>query len=150
LCGERIDHGQSQRLLWLVTIGLLAGVGLRAGAHWDVQLAPLANAIGAAVTGVYSPLLMSAVYDRAKQTGEAYHFHLCAEAGLDVGMIFGCLTVAILVWAGVEPPLAVLPAGLGVIVVFGCLRAGRPSGRKVAQVHVKACLPHARLSRAMV
>jgi DHA1 family inner membrane transport protein len=151
LCGERIDHGQSQRLLWLITMGLVAGVGLRAGVHWNVQLAPVANAVGAAMAGVYSPLLMSAVYDRAKRTGEAYHFHLCAEAGLDVGMIFGCLTVATLVWAGVEPPLAVMPAALGAIAVFGCLRIARMAAPRVpAAINLRAGLPRARLPHAAV
>jgi MFS transporter, DHA1 family, inner membrane transport protein len=150
LCGQRIDHGQSQRLLRVVTAGLLAGIALRAGVYWDVQLAPVANAAGAAITGLYSLLLMSAVYDRAKHTGEAYHFHLCAEAGLDVGMIFGCMTVATLVWLGVEPPLAITPAALGVLLVFGCLRTGRRAGAGVALRHLKAGLLHARLSRAAV
>lgn len=150
LCGERIDHGQSPRLLRVITAGLLAGIGLRAGVYWDAQLASVANAVGAGMTGIYSLLLMSSVYDRAKRTGEPYHFHLCAEAGLDVGMIFGCLTVATLVWVGVEPPLAVLPAALGVVVVFGCLRTRRPADAQGARVRIKADLLRARQFRAVV
>jgi hypothetical protein len=150
LCGERIDHGQNQRLLWLVTAGLLLGVGLRAGVYWNSQLALVANAVGAAMAGMYSPILMSNVYDRAKLTGEAYHFHLCAEAGLDIGMLCGCLTVAALVWAGVEPPLTMLPAALGVLVVFGCLRSSRSAAPQAARVQIKPGLLHAGLSRAAV
>jgi DHA1 family inner membrane transport protein len=128
LCGERIDHGQSERVLRLVIAGLLVGVVLRAAASWEVQFAPVANAVGAAISGVNSPLLMSIVYDRAKRTGEAYHFHLCAEAGLDLGMIFGCLVVAALVWGGIDPPLTVLSAAIGIVALFWCLHTGRTLG----------------------
>jgi hypothetical protein len=150
LCGKRIDHGQSQPVLRLVTIGLLAGLALRAGVHWQVQLAPVANAVGAALAGVYSPLLMSIVYDRAKRTGEAYRFHLCTEAGLDIGMVLGCLTIATLVWAGLEPPLALLPAALGIMALFACLRTARARHGTIGRFHTWPAIRRARLSRAAV
>ncbi len=65
-------------------------------------------------------------------------------------MIFGCLTVAALVWVGVGPPIAVLPAAFGVVVVFGCLRTGRPASPGASLLHMKAGLFHARLSRAAI
>jgi hypothetical protein len=123
VCGRGIDQGQSEGILHLVVAGLLAGVALRASAAWIVAMAPVANAVGAAIGGVYATLLTSAVYDRAKRTGEAYQFHLCSEAGLDLGTVLGCLATAGLIWAGVRPPLAVLPATFGILVVFWCLHA---------------------------
>ena len=127
VCGRGIDQGKSEQILHFVVAGLLAGVALRASAAWIVAMAPVANAVGAAVGGIYATLLTSVVYDRAKQTGEAYQFYLCSEAGLDIGTVFGCLVTAGLIWAEVRPPLAVLPAAFGAVVVFWCLHAdGRP------------------------
>jgi MFS transporter, DHA1 family, inner membrane transport protein len=150
LCGERIDQGHNEQVLPLVAAGLVLAVGLRVAAAWLVGFAPVANAFGAAITGVYCPLLMSVVYDRAKRTGQAYHFHLCAEAGWDVGMMSGCLAIAALIWTGMRPPLTILPSLLGIASVFWCLRAGRSAAGRAAMVHIKGGFHGAPQSRPVV
>ena len=122
-CGFAIDRGYRPLLSRIVTVALLAGVALRAAGAWAPGTAFAANMIGSAVGGLYYPVLMSVVYDRAKRSGSAYQFHLSAEAGWDGGAIFGCLATAAVAWSGVPLALAVLPAALGVLVIDRCVRA---------------------------
>nr|WP_282189087.1 MFS transporter [Azospirillum sp. SYSU D00513] len=122
VCGRAIDRGQRDRYLLLVCAALALGFALRACATWSPLAATVANATGAAVHGLYVPVLMSVVYDRAKESGSAFRFHFSAEAGWDVGAILGCLAAAAVAWATVTPSLALLPAALGVVAVHACVR----------------------------
>ena len=121
--GFSIDHGYRSALSRGVMLALLAGIVLRVIAGWVPSAAFAANVFGAAVGGVYYPVLMSVVYDRAKRSGSAYQFHLSTEAGWDTGAILGCLATAAVVHSGVTVTLAVLPAALGVAVIHRCVRA---------------------------
>jgi MFS family permease len=122
-CGFAIDHGHRHVLSHGVTVALLIGVALRVLAGWAPWAAFAANAVGAAVGGLYVPVLMSVVYDRAKRSGSAYQFHLSTEAGWDAGAILGCLASAAVAWSGMPITLAVLPAALGVLVIQRCVGA---------------------------
>jgi MFS transporter, DHA1 family, inner membrane transport protein len=121
--GIAIDRGHRRRLSRVVSAALLVGVALRVASGWAPWAALAANAMGAAVGGLYYPVLMSVVYDRAKRSGSAYQFHLSAEAGWDGGAILGCLVTAAVAWSGVPVTLSVLPAALGVLVIHRCVRA---------------------------
>jgi len=122
-CGVAIDRGHRPALSQLVCVALLISVALRVASGWAPWVAFIANAFGAAVGGLYVPVLMSVIYDRAKRSGSAYHFHLSTEAGWDAGAILGCLASAAVVWSGAPVTLAVLPAALGVLVVQRCVGA---------------------------
>jgi hypothetical protein len=135
LCGRAVDRGNRDTYVALVTAALLIGFGLRAGASWSPLAAAIANATGAAVTGLYVPVLLSVIYERAKRSGSAYRFHFSAEAGWDTGAAVGCLSAAVVAWFAPAASLAVLPAALGVLVLWRCLR-GQPHpaaapGRKI-------------------
>jgi hypothetical protein len=121
-CGGSIDRGRRDRYLVVVSCALTLGFALRACASWSPLAATIANATGAAVMGLYTPVLMSVIYERAKQSGAAYRFHFAAEAGWDVGASLGCLAGAGAAWATGAPSLATLPAALGVWVVYWCVR----------------------------
>jgi MFS family permease len=123
LGGRAIDRGGRQRSLVIVCWALALGFALRASATWSPVAATIANATGAAVMGVYVPVLMSVIYDRAQQSGAAYRFHFAAEAGWDAGAASGCLIAAALVWATAAPSLAVVPGALGVFVLYLSVRA---------------------------
>jgi DHA1 family inner membrane transport protein len=123
ISGIAIDRGHRRHLSFGVTVALLVGVGLRVASGWAPWAALAANTVGAAVGGVYYPVLMSVVYDRAKRSGSAYQFHLSAEAGWDAGAILGCLATAAVACSGVPVTLAILPSALGVIVIHRCVRA---------------------------
>jgi hypothetical protein len=127
-CGIAIDRGYRHRLSHLVTIALLTGVALRVAAGWAPWTAFVANAAGAAVGGMYYPVIMSMMYDRAKRSESAYQFHLAAEAGWDTGAILGCLAAAATVWSGLPLTLGVLPSALGILVIHGCVRIEGRSG----------------------
>jgi MFS family permease len=122
VCGRAIDRGERERYLLLVCFALVVGFLLRASASWSPLAAALANASGAAIMGLYAPVLMSVIYDRAKQSGAAYRFHFTAEAGWDVGAAFGCMAAAAVAALSASLSLAVLPGMLGVAGVYLCAR----------------------------
>ena len=128
-CGVAIDRGHREQLLPIITTALLATIVLRASAGWLPWAALTANAMGAAAGGIYCPMLMSAIYDRARDSGSAYRFHLAIEAGWDVGAMAGCLAAALVVLTGVQASLAVLPSVLGVVMLRCCVRAGSQQPR---------------------
>jgi hypothetical protein len=123
LCGVAIDRGHRQVMSHAVTVALLIGVAMRVASGWAPWVAFAANSVGAAVGGLYAPVLMSVIYDRAKRSGSAYQFHLSAEAGWDAGAILGCLASAAVACSGMPITLAVLPAALGVLVIQRCVEA---------------------------
>lgn len=134
VCGRGIDRGQRDRWLVVVSLALALGFALRAGANWSPMAAAVANATGAMVMGLYVPVLMSAIYERAETSGAAYRFHLAAEAGWDVGAVSGCVVAAVVTWLVPAPSVAVLPGALGIGVIYACIRsfAPKPSGTDLA------------------
>jgi DHA1 family inner membrane transport protein len=138
-CGIAIDRGHRRVLSHGVMAALLIGVALRVLSCRAPWLAFAANALGAAVGGLYVPVLMSVIYDHAKQSGSAYQFHLSAEAGWDAGTILGCLASAAVAWSGVPVTLSVLPAALGVLVIQRCVGAEcKAAPRPVRSVRMEA------------
>jgi MFS family permease len=122
LCGRAIDRGGRDRYVVIVTCALTGGFALRACAHWSPFAGTLANASGAAVMGLYVPVLMSVIYDKAKLSGSAYRFHFAAEAGWDMGAGMGCILAALVVWATQVPSLSMVPAVVGVFAMYRCIR----------------------------
>jgi MFS transporter, DHA1 family, inner membrane transport protein len=121
--GRAIDRGHRRVLSRAVAVAMVVAVAMRAGSAWAPGGAVAATLVGAAVGGLYYPVLMSVIYDRAKRSGSAYQFHLLTEVGWDVGAILGCLAAAAVAWSGAPPTLVVLPAVLGVLVIHRCVRA---------------------------
>jgi MFS family permease len=127
VCGRAIDRGGRDRYLLISCLALAAGFALRAGAGWSPVAATIANATGAAVMALDVPVLMSVIYDRAKQSGAAYRFHFAAEAGWDAGAATGCLaSAALAAWIDI-PSLAVLPGALGILLLHRYVRTPRRS-----------------------
>ena len=123
LCGRGIDRGHRERYLNGVCLMLLVGLVMRSTAAWSPLAANMANMTGAAVGALYTPVLMSAIYERAKRSGASFRFHFAAEAGWDLGAVSGCLTAATMAWlCRTAPSLAVLPAMAGIALVFACVR----------------------------
>jgi MFS transporter, DHA1 family, inner membrane transport protein len=126
--GHAIDRGHRRLLSRGVTVAMVIGVAMRAASAWSPGAAVAATIVGAAVAGLYYPVLMSVIYDRAKRSGSAYQFHLVTEVGWDIGAILGCAACAAVAWSGAPSTLAVLPAALGVLVVHRCVRAEARGG----------------------
>ncbi len=138
LCGRAIDRGRRDKYLALVSIALAAGFALRAAAGWSPVAATIANATGAAVMGVYVPVLMSHIYDRAKSSGAAYRFHFAAEAGWDLGAASGCLVAALVVVATGVPSLSVVPGAFGILVLYAFVRRQPGATASLATEKVEA------------
>lgn len=120
--GRLIDAGHGLRAVWLAASSILAVAALRAVSYGDPALAVLANAAGAFVPALYTPTLMTAVYNQAKHSPCALRFHIATEGGWDIGSAIGCLVAAFLLWAKAPIGFAILAPVSGVVLIFGLLR----------------------------
>ena len=127
VAGRVIDAGRRDRALVWSSWALVASFAFRASASWAPMAAEVANATGAAVIGVYTTVLMSLIYDRAKSSGAAYRFHFAMEGGWDAGAALGCLAAAAAAQATDVPSLATLPSALGVWTMYLCVRGRKAS-----------------------
>ena len=82
--------------------------------------------------GVYTTVLMSLIYDRAKGSGAAYRFHFAMEGGWDAGAALGCLAGAAAAQATGVHSLATLPSVLGVWVMYRCVRGRKAPATEAA------------------
>ncbi len=120
--GRFIDLGKGNHMLIIVSLCLAASFAFRASASWSVTAALIANATGAAVMAIYTTVLMSMIYDRAKNSGAAFRFHFVAEGGWDLGAALGCLAGAAVALATDKVSLATLPAAAGLLLMYVCVR----------------------------
>ncbi|MBX9774525.1 MAG: hypothetical protein K2Y71_08930 [Xanthobacteraceae bacterium] len=100
LLGRMIDLGHMRRVAWLnaglVATGLLARA--LCGSQADIVIAV---AILSALTGgLYVPVLMTTIYNQAKQAPCAFRFQFAIEGGWDIGAIALCVTAAAMYAAG--------------------------------------------------
>jgi DHA1 family inner membrane transport protein len=118
LLGRHIDAGHGGKALWLSMLALAAAISLRAAALGHAGLAVTANALGALVVCLYTPTLMTAVYNQAKRSPCALRFHVATEGGWDAGGASACLIIALLVSHGVPLAAGVLLALFGAAAAF--------------------------------
>ncbi len=112
--GRHIDAGHGGRAVWIAG-GLLAlTILLRGAAVGHATLAIIANALGALVAAIYTPTLMTAVYNLAKASPCALRFHVATEGGWDAGGSLGCLVAALLIYMGAPLGAVISLALLGV------------------------------------
>ncbi|WP_158600900.1 MFS transporter [Teichococcus wenyumeiae] len=149
VCGRAIDGGRRQHYLVAVCVMLAFGFALRIASAWSPVAAAIANLTGAIAAGFYGPVVMSTIYERAKQSGAAYRFHFALEGGWDFGAVTGCLAAAILAWATMEPALALLPASMGVIAIYLCVRVRNQNKERAPEAAaVPADMPQGPLAAA--
>jgi DHA1 family inner membrane transport protein len=120
--GRHIDAGHGRKILWLAVSALAFTIVLRAVAVGNAPLAVAANAIGALVACLYTPTLMTAVYNLAKRSPCPLRFHVATEGGWDAGGAFGCLFAALLIGLELSLPVAIIPALVGVAASIILLR----------------------------
>ncbi|HEY2662565.1 MAG TPA: MFS transporter [Caulobacteraceae bacterium] len=120
--GRLIDLGHGRRAVWLAAGSLLVVTSLRAVSFGNPVFAVIANAAGALVPALYTPTMMTAVYNQAKLSPCVLRFHIAAEGGWDAGAASGCLVAAGLLWAGAPIGVGVLLALAGTASVFVLLR----------------------------
>jgi hypothetical protein len=120
--GRLIDAGRGLRAVWLSIVPAIVVIVLRAGVQQHPVLAVTANALGALVSCLYVPTLMTAVYNQAKRSPCVMRFHIAAEGGWDIGVSTGLCIAALLVWRGSAPAPTVLVSLVGIAIVFVLLR----------------------------
>jgi hypothetical protein len=112
--GNIIDTGRGTRAVWLTYGSLGALILLRAVSVDVVALAVFANALGALISCLYVPTLMTAVYNQAKRSPCPLRFHVATEGGWDIGGASGCVTAATLSVLGAPLSTIILLALAGV------------------------------------
>jgi hypothetical protein len=93
--------------VWLAFAVLAVTILARAGATTPA-MALTANALGALVPCLYTPTLMTAVYNLAQGSPCALRFHMVTEGAYDLGCGAGCLAAAALLALGASLPVALL------------------------------------------
>ena len=120
--GRLIDRGHGLRVVWLA-VGALAGViAFRAAGYASPLLAVIASAAGAVVTAIYTPTVMTAVYNQARLSPCILRFQIAAEGGFDAGCATGCLATALMLWCGAPLFAALLLPLIGAAAMFALLR----------------------------
>lgn len=120
--GHFIDAGHGRRAVWLAASVMTATIAARAVGVLHPAAAILANAAGAIVVALYTPTMMTAVYNLSKQSPCVLRFHIAAEGGWDAGGASACLAAAALIWAGAPMSAAICLAFLGTAGAFVLLR----------------------------
>ena len=120
--GRFIDAGHGRRAVWLAAGVMTATIAARASGVLHPAAAILANAAGAVVVALYTPTMMTAVYNLSKQSPCVLRFHIAAEGGWDAGGASACLAAAALIWAGAPMSAAICLALLGTAGAFVLLR----------------------------
>lgn len=143
--GRMIDTGSGARAV-IISIGLLVIVILmRASVQEHPALAIMANALGALVGCLYTPTMMTAVYNRAKRSPCVMRFHIAAEGGWDIGVSIGLSVAALIVWLGYPISYAILTSLSGTAMVYTLLRkyyAEHPSETVDAALEAGEFQPH--------
>ncbi|MGH6871161.1 MAG: MFS transporter [Rhizomicrobium sp.] len=98
--GRSIDSGHGRRAAAFAYGVFAIIVVLRATALHSATLAVAANALGAFGACLYTPTVMTAVYNMAKRSPCTMRFHVVTEAGWDLGAAAGLSLCAFLVWRG--------------------------------------------------
>ena len=101
------------RAVWLASSGFAVVILFRAAVLDQPTLAVIANALGALVTCLCAPTMMTAVYNMSKSAPCTLRFHVAAEGGWDAGGTLGCFAAATMIHFGAPLPAAILLALAG-------------------------------------
>ena len=118
LLGRLIDAGHGARAVILSVTVFATVITLRALSQGHVLLAVIANAGGAFVACLYTPTLMTPVYNLAKAAPCTLRFHVATEGGWDIGASAGCLLAAGLMSLGAPISVGVALSLVGLAAAF--------------------------------
>ncbi|MBP7704799.1 MAG: MFS transporter [Caulobacter sp.] len=114
--GRHVDLGHGRRSASIAYGAAALVLLLRAASLSEPWLAVAANAAGALLIGLVTPVLMTPVYNLARSSPCVMRFHMATEGAWDVGGFVGCLLAAGLVAAG-------LPLSLPILISLGAVLA---------------------------
>ncbi len=134
--GRFIDAGHGRRAVWL-SCGVMAATILARALLWQhPATAVLANAAGAIVVALYTPTMMTAVYNLSKRSPCVLRFQIAAEGGWDAGGAAGCLMAAGLIWAGAPLSAAIFASLIGTAAAFALLRRAYAAEQPAAALQI--------------
>jgi hypothetical protein len=108
--GHSIDAGGASRAVSINAL-VLAAILIAKALCGENAIAVLVVAIGAALLGgLYTPSLMTAIYNEAKASPCPLRYHLALEAGWDVGAVLACLAAAAVLAFGASLQVVILLA----------------------------------------
>jgi MFS family permease len=113
ILGRRIDLGGGRRAALIAAFAMAAVMVLRAAASGAPAFAVAANALASAAACLYTPTMMTAVYNQAKRSPCVLRFHVATEGGWDIGGASGSLIAAALLYRGAPISLVLLLPLLG-------------------------------------
>jgi len=119
--GRHIDMGHGRRSAWIAYSAAALVVILRAASLGTPWLAVIANAAGALLVTLVTPVLMTPVYNLAKASPCVLRFHSATEGAWDIGCVAGLLAAAGLTAAGLPlsaPLLLALLAAAGLLTLL--------------------------------
>lgn len=122
LLGRFIDAGHGRYAVLLAIAAVVGTTLIRAAGYGHPALAIVANSAGAFVVALYTPTLMTAVYNLAQKSPCVLRFHIATEGGWDAGGAAGCLVAAGLLWAGAPMWSAISISFAGSACAFALLR----------------------------
>ena len=122
--GRHIDAGYGRRALVIATIVSVGVLLLRAAGLDTPWLAVTANALGALVVALWTPALMTPVYNLSKASPCPLRFHVATEGGWDLGCGGVCLAAAGLTAAGLPLSTSILLGLAGSLASFAIVWRG--------------------------
>ena len=120
--GRFIDAGHGRDAVFIVLGVVVATTLLRAVSYGDPGFAIVANTLGALMYCLYTPTMMTAVYNLAKRSPCVARFHIATEGGWDMGGGVALLLCAGLLHLGAPIGAAVATALVGAFGSFTLLR----------------------------
>jgi hypothetical protein len=140
--GRFIDMGHARRANWANAVTLAVTLVAKATCGSD-PISVLVVTIGTtAISGLYVPSLMTAIYNEAKASPCPLRFHFAAEIGWDLGGSLACLAGAGLCALG-APLQAMIILGLPMVVLQAFALDASYAARNGAVPAAGAALPDA-------
>src|SRR5262249_57634454 len=113
--GKLIDDGHGVRAV-VIALGAMLGLAIaRVLSNYEPGAAVAVTAAGALIGLLYTPTLMTAIYNLAKRSPCAMRFTFVQEGGWDVGHGLGCAAAAALCALGVDLLWVSLLSILGIV-----------------------------------
>ena len=136
--GRFIDTRRARHAAAINGAACIAMIVLKAGCGDAPAAAVLTASLSAILAALYTPSLMTAIYNDAKRSACVLRFQFAAEACWDIGSVLACLAAAAICLGGV-PLQAVILMALPVAAVQTAILNGRyeaHGGRVAASVAV--------------
>ena len=122
LLGRFIDISRARHAAWINAVVCGAAIALKAGASEDPAAVVVTASLAAMMAALYSPSLMTAVYNDAKLSACPMRFQFAAEACWDIGSALACLAAAAACGLGIPLQVVILLALPAVAVQTALLR----------------------------